>query len=505
MPAHIRVCSLTSAVSLVVFVCGLFPGAALAAPSITLSKKTGPPTSKILVSGTGFEPNVGVDIFFDTKDEALVVTDGKGEFHKAEIHAPRSAFPGKHWVTTLERNNHRGDQEPFVVNTNWGQYRFTPGHDGTNPYENVLKPTNAAMLAPRWVDKYGQVGATPAVVNGVIYVGAGQLISALNAETGAILWTQTISANVEGTPVVVDGIIYVAAEDFNLYALNAVTGALLWTYATDNLFHTSPAVVDGVLYFGSIDKVIALDALTGAFVWSYPMSFPDSPAVVDGTVYTGSGDGNFYALDASNGALRWAYQTTGLYANSPAVVNGVAYAGSWDFNAYALNANTGALLWKFSTNNVVNSWPAVADGVVYVTSVDTNLYALNAITGALQWKFSDGNYPAGAPAVANGVVYESFNGNDVTNFGSLAALDAHSGELMWKYVSNEHFADPVVVNGAVYADSYYLGPPYHGHVNAFSLGPGGSEDAPTNPDRPTLRTLHPDLTLRPSSSIVGVN
>jgi hypothetical protein len=38
---------------------------------------------------------VGVDIFFDTKDKALVVTNGQGEFHGAGIHAPSSARPGK--------------------------------------------------------------------------------------------------------------------------------------------------------------------------------------------------------------------------------------------------------------------------------------------------------------------------------------------------------------------------------------------------------------------------
>jgi hypothetical protein len=71
------------------FACLLLGGMASAAPSITLSKKSGPPTSKILVSGRGFEPNVGVDIFFDTKDKALVVTNGEGEFRDAEIFAPR--------------------------------------------------------------------------------------------------------------------------------------------------------------------------------------------------------------------------------------------------------------------------------------------------------------------------------------------------------------------------------------------------------------------------------
>ena len=120
--------------------CLLLSGIARATPSITLSKKSGPPTSKILVSGRGFKSHVGVDIFFDTKDKALVVTNGKGEFHDARIHAPRSAHPGEHWVTALERNNDKGAQKPFRVQTNWTQFHFDADGSRLNPYENVLNP-----------------------------------------------------------------------------------------------------------------------------------------------------------------------------------------------------------------------------------------------------------------------------------------------------------------------------------------------------------------------------
>ena len=66
--------------------CLLLSGIASAAPSITLSKKSGPPTSGIAVSGRGFEPNVGVDIYFDTTDKALIVTNREGEFKDVRIH-----------------------------------------------------------------------------------------------------------------------------------------------------------------------------------------------------------------------------------------------------------------------------------------------------------------------------------------------------------------------------------------------------------------------------------
>jgi hypothetical protein len=73
--------------------CLLLCGLASAAPSITLSKKSGPPPTLILVSGRGFAPNASVDIYFDSKDEAVVVADSAGSFSQIAIPAPASALP----------------------------------------------------------------------------------------------------------------------------------------------------------------------------------------------------------------------------------------------------------------------------------------------------------------------------------------------------------------------------------------------------------------------------
>ena len=61
-----------------------------------------------------------------------------------------------------------------------------------------------------------------------------------------------------------------APRDCNLYALNASTGAKLWSYTTGVAINSSPAVVNGVVYIGSEDgTVYALNASTGAKLWSY--------------------------------------------------------------------------------------------------------------------------------------------------------------------------------------------------------------------------------------------
>jgi hypothetical protein len=203
---------------------------------------------------------------------------------------------------------------------------------------------------------------------------------------------------------VVNGVVYVGSNDGNVYALNASTGATLWSYPTVYVVDASPAVANGVVYvpalFGSI---YALNASTGALLWSYDAAGSSSPAVANGVVYVGSS-----ALNASTGALLWSYPIRSGVDSSPAVANGVVYVGSEDNNVYALNASTGAKLWSYTTGNQVNSSPAVANGVVYVGSNDGNVYALNASTGAKLWSYAIQitNFDISpSPVIVDGVVY----------------------------------------------------------------------------------------------------
>jgi eukaryotic-like serine/threonine-protein kinase len=52
---------------------------------------------------------------------------------------------------------------------------------------------------------------------------------------------------------VAGGVVYVGSYDYNVYALNARTGAKLWSYTTGYIVDSAPAVSNGVVYFGSAD------------------------------------------------------------------------------------------------------------------------------------------------------------------------------------------------------------------------------------------------------------
>jgi outer membrane protein assembly factor BamB len=69
---------------------------------------------------------------------------------------------------------------------------------------------------------------------------------------------------VSSSPAVANGVVYVGSGDHNVYALNASTGALLWSYTTGDGVYSSPTVAKGMLYVGSNDgKVYAFGLKTG--------------------------------------------------------------------------------------------------------------------------------------------------------------------------------------------------------------------------------------------------
>ncbi len=77
------------------------------------------------------------------------------------------------------------------------------------------------------------------MANGVVYIGSGDPyygsdgnVYALNASTGAKLWSFPTAYPVVSSPAVANGVVYIGSYDDNLYALNASTDAKLWSFAT---------------------------------------------------------------------------------------------------------------------------------------------------------------------------------------------------------------------------------------------------------------------------------
>src|SRR5208282_1624897 len=149
----------------------------------------------------------------------------------------------------------RGQEPAGKCVSAWTEFHWT-NMERWNPCETVLNVNNVGSLSLEWsFTTRGEVWSSPAVANGVVYVGSlDSNVYALNAKTGAKLWSYTTGSGVYSTHAVANGVVYVGSLDSNVYALNAKTGAKLWSYTTGNVVDSSPAVANGLVYVGSWDN-----------------------------------------------------------------------------------------------------------------------------------------------------------------------------------------------------------------------------------------------------------
>ena len=301
-----------------------------------------------------------------------------------------------------------------------------------------------------------------------------------------VKWKFKTGGAVYSSPAIVNGVLYIGSNDHFLYAINLGDGSLKWKTETATRITSSPAVVGGSVYLGNYSgRFYAFDAETGKLKWKFETagehrytathihgslpaaeSMPDpfdfylsSPTVWDGKVYFGSGDGNVYALDAAAGTLAWKFKTGDVVHASPAIVDGMLYIGSWDRYFYALDARTGEKKWSFKTgedadihNQVgIQSSAVIANGIVYFGCRDSNLYALDAKTGEKKWVFNNkGSWVIGTPIVKDGKLYFT-----TSDSGIFYGVDAKTGnqivslKLIWPM-----FSSPAIAGNTLYIGSH---------------------------------------------------
>jgi polyvinyl alcohol dehydrogenase (cytochrome) len=174
-----------------------------------------------------------------------------------------------------------------------------------------------------------------------------------------------------------------------------------------------------------------------------------SPSV-DNTRFQSSPAATITASDISKLTLRWALgfpDASSAWAQ-PSVAGGVVYVGSQNGTVFAVAASTGCIYWTFAAAGGVRTAIAVAgDGRIYFGDTAANVYALDARTGTQRWVRSIESHRlariTGTPTLHDGRLYvptssyEESQGADpqyacCTFRGSISALDAATGTVIWK-------------------------------------------------------------------------
>jgi polyvinyl alcohol dehydrogenase (cytochrome) len=162
--------------------------------------------------------------------------------------------------------------------------------------------------------------------------------------------------------------------------------------------------------------------------------------------------------------LKWAFGFPGATRAQaqPTLMGGKLFVGSQSGKVYALDAVTGCTHWAFDAGAGVRSAITVAassDGwAAYFGDLRGNAFAIDAVTGKQLWKTHIEAHRAaivtGAPTLAGGVLYmpvssfEEVSGANPSyqccSFrGSLVALDAATGKILWQSYTIAQAPEPV--------------------------------------------------------------
>lgn len=134
------------------------------------------------------------------------------------------------------------------------------------------------------------------------------------------------------------------------------------------------------------------------------MSRPTSPASKttptaaggQATLYAGFAAGYLIAFRATDGTVRWRNKG---YAFSPVIADGILYTGSGaDLVALRPNSDGITEVWRAPLDSGLANTPVLRDGILYVntsglttdrSAPNGSVYAVDAHSGHILWRFSD--------------------------------------------------------------------------------------------------------------------
>jgi len=324
-------------------------------------------------------------------------------------------------------------------------FRGDSGHSGVQPGP---PPTGNPRLAWRF-DTGGEVYSTPVIADGMLFVTSkrGELF-ALNAETGAEIWRYQVSPYVvRSSPVVANGMVYVGGG-FNLVALDLRTGDVRWKAATRYAGQATPVVGDGLVVIASQEGwLYAFDAKSGEARWRVTTDgiVSGAPAIADGRIILGTDKGSVYTVALDSSSLGWRRMMAGAISAAPMVTGQTVCITTDAGKTSAFDLATGKVLW---TAEIGGTQPAAAaDGLVVIAANDGGVHAVSQSSGDAVWLYPSGKPSLAAPTIAGKTVY-------VGAGNTLVAIDAGTGKLENYYLANGTIVtSPVVVDGFVFFGS----------------------------------------------------
>jgi len=354
------------------------------------------------------------------------------------------------------------------------------------PHGLALNALGMPVGKERWrSERPGELVFAP---SGTLYVNSGDLLSALDGESGATKWAQAPEKGPFGytwsfsnAPAIdSEGVVYVLEErqqsgshgerPAKIIAFDGRSAIKLWSVqiGADLGGIQGPAIAPGnLLVLGAVVNV-SLDCVDRQFYavgrdvlgWNFATdgNYTGTPSIgPGGVVYLGATVGTscfgdpgsglqLFALDQATGQPLWTDAVAGVGVASAIATDGTVYSSGND-EMIALDGRTGVQKWKYSGPA---SEPVIGPNQsVYVFS-GTNLFSLDRQSGALirTWSFQQN------------ILFPPVFGRDGNLYlvlgGVLSAVDPESGQTIWAFSEPVNVAPIIGPDGTVYASGAKL-------------------------------------------------
>lgn len=333
---------------------------------------------------------------------------------------PEVILPGERFGTREILQD--GETEPVAVNTaraialpasvnnaNWAQ-------SPVSPFARVSHPALGASLRPVFSVNIGagdsrreRLNVDPVVSGGRIFtMDAEHMVSAVST-SGQMLWQKsmvpardTAKQAQGGGLAAADGRLYVASGFGLLTALDAATGAEIWTQKLGNTATGAPAVSGGLVYVTSGDSTgWAIEADNGRVRWTVDaienitnVAGAPTPALSDDAVIFAFGNGGVQAAFRQGGLRLWSADVVGRRNGSalasigditggPVISGNRVFVGNHSGRVVGFNLGSGERLWTARMGALGPVWPA-GDSIFLVSDMN-QLVRLDASTGEQIW------------------------------------------------------------------------------------------------------------------------
>ena len=289
-------------------------------------------------------------------------------------------------------------------------------HQGGNAQHIAAHAELPSELTLSWSRRIGagdgkrhQISAAPVAQGGQVYTLDSQsMVTALD-ETGTILWQSELGKSSDalkdasGGGLAVGGTqLFVTTGFGTVVALDTTSGAELWTQDLASYGGASPTVYDDLLYIAARDGAAwAIDTSNGRIKWQVAgptvaasHTGGPGPAVSDKYAVFPFGTGDVLASFRKGGLRSWSSGLSGArlglastqvrdLTGQPVIEGSSVYLASSAGRMAAVDLNTGLRIWTAKQGS--QGHILVAGGAVFAVSDAGNLIRLSKDDGALIW------------------------------------------------------------------------------------------------------------------------